>query len=306
VNLASSPRVESGRVRLELIAVSFVAALIGIACLITLSLEEEKFHTSGSDLDIRLIGVRPDASDDLYDVNGNQIGPRPFDGVNMIPWGSNMLRRDFIFDLPEGVVIQPVSYSIGNPQHHMASEFLPTNGITTGRTYTIETSFADFYWHSGFFFGGQRPLEFANVTLSFFLPERGAPVMRFPGPFKEGVTNKAQSATQQWWKCELVMTGASVTSGVTNAQFLFWTSHSYRLPGSLSFLDRQGRRHLPIVTNTFQNVGGLWESGGLIPGLNTNQIVAAEVHEPLTKTFHHIKVRYPERPVLTGPAMRGK
>jgi hypothetical protein len=43
-----------------------------------------------------------------------------------------------------------------------------------------------------------------------------------------------------------------------------------------------------------------------VPGLSSNQIVAAEFHMPENKTFHHVKVRYPERPVLTAPAPRGK
>jgi hypothetical protein len=305
VNFASSPRAESGRVRLELIAVSFVAALIGIACLISLSFEEEKYHTSGSDLDIRLIGVRPDASDDLYDAEGNKMGTRPFDGVKTAPWGSNMLRRDFIFDLPEGVVIHPVSYYVATIRQHLISGTLPTNFITTSRAYTLETAFPDVYWHSGFFFGGQRPVEFVDVTLSFYPTERGRAEMRLAGPFAEGVTNKAQSASQSWWSCELVLTGAAVQNGVTNAQFLHMMSYGNYGAGTLSFIDRQGKRHLPFITG-ITNTSGPWRAYGYVPGLNSNQITAAEVHAPQHKVFHHVKVRYPERPVLTAPAPRGK
>ena len=148
-------------------------------------------------------------------------------------------------------------------------------------------------------------MEFVNVVLSFFLPDRGQPAMRFQGPFIEGVTNKTQCATQQWWKCELVITGAESRRGRTNAEFMLANNQGFQSPGSLSFLDRQGKRYLPVVTNSTQS-GALWLSRGFVPGLNTNQIAAAEIHLPQTKTFHHVKARYPERPVLITPAPRGK
>ena len=161
------------------------------------------------------------------------------------------------------------------------------------------------YWRSGFFVSGQRPVEFVDVTLSFFPTERGQPVMRLSGPFAEGVTNKGQSATQAWRRIQLVLTGAGVKDGATNVQFLFMNSYDYAGPGVLSFLDQKGRRHLPFV-RSFGETNGQWQTRGYVPGLNSNQIAAAEIHVPQTKTFHHIQVRYPERPVLTAPAPRGQ
>ncbi len=303
MNLRFSPRARCARVRLELMAVSFVAVLIGVACWIALSFEEEKFHTSGSELDIRLLAVRPDASDELYDVEGRKSGTRPFDGVKTNAWGSNTLRRDFVLELPEGLVILPVNYYVATRRSHLVSESLPTNFITSGRAYTLETVFADLYWHSGFFFGGQRPVEFVDVTLTFFPSERGRPEMRLAGPFAEGVTNKAQSASQSWWNSQLVLTGAEVKNGVTNAQFLLIDSYGQYGPGALSFLDQQGKRHLPIVTS-ITNTSGPWQARVHVPRLNSNQIVAAEMHSPQTKTFHHIKVRYPERRAPRARAAR--
>jgi hypothetical protein len=305
VNLRSSTRACAARVRLELIAISFVTVLIGVACLIVWSFEDEKFHTSGSALDIRLVAVRPDASDDLYDVAGRQTGTRPFDGAITNAWGSNMFRRDFIFELPEGVAIQPVYAYVAAHRYPVYSGPLPTNFLTSGRSYTLETSFADAYWHSSFFFGGQRPVEFVDVTLTFYPLERGAPGLRLYGPFAEGVTNKAQSASQSWWNTQVVLTGAEVKNGLTNALFLHMNTYGYQGPGSLSFLDHQGKRHLPFITNSMY-VGGQWQSRGYVPGLNSNQIAAAEIHAPQNKVFHHVLVRYPERPVLTAPAPRGK
>ncbi len=305
VNLRLSLRACAARVRLELIAISFVAVLILVACVIVWSFEDEKFHASGSEMDICLLGVRPDASDDLYDVAGRKTGTRPFDGVNTNAWGSNMFRRDFIFELPEGVAIQPAHFYVATRRFHVNSGPLPTNVVTTGRTYTLESVFADAYWHSSFFFSGQRPVEFVDVTLTFFPSERGRPEMRLAGPFAEGVTNKAQSASQSWWNSQLVLTGAEVKNGVTNAQFLFMDSYGNYGPGALSFLDRQGKRHLPFVTS-ITNTSGPWRALVHVPGLNSNQIAAAEIHAPQHKVFHHVRVRYPERPVLTAPAPRGK
>lgn len=305
MNLRLSLRACAARVRLELIAISFVVVLIGVAGLIVWSFEDEKFHTSGSELDLRLVAVRPDASDDLYDVAGRQTGTRPFDGVNTNAWGSNMFRRDFIFELPEGVAIQPAHAYVATHRFPVFSGPLPTNVITTGRSYTLETAFAEMYWHSSFFFGGQRPVEFVDVTLTFFPSERGRPEMRLAGPFAEGVTNKAQSASQSWWNSQLVLTGAEVKNGVTNAQFLFIDSYGNYGPGALSFLDQQGKRHLPFVTS-ITNTSGPWRALVHVPGLNSNQIAVAEIHAPQHKVFHHVQVRYPERPVLTAPAPRGK
>jgi hypothetical protein len=294
----------AGRVRLELIAISFVAVVLAAVCLIALSFEEEKFHVTGHNLDIRLMGVRPDASDDLYDVEGRKIGTRPFDGLDTNAWGSNMLRRDLLFELPEGVVIWPAGLSVANEEQSLSSSFSSTDA-TTGRVYTVELSFIDFYWHSDFFFGGPRPVEFVDVTLSYYVAERGPPLLRFVGPFALGVTNVATSNARSWWQAELSLTGTSLAAGATNAQYVFRMNPGQSTPGLLTFLDRQGKRHLPVATNTAW-VAGKWSSSGYVPGLNSNDLAAAEIHLPLTKTFHHVKVRYPERPVLTAPAPRGK
>ena len=96
-----------------------------------------------------------------------------------------------------------------------------------------------------------------------------------------------------------------VVSKVAKAQFLLIESYGSYGPGRFTFLDQQGKRHLPFVTSCTET-NGQWQARGYVPGLNSKQIAAAEIHVPQTKTFHHIKVRYPERPVLTAPAPRGK
>ena len=147
----------------------------------------------------------------------------------------------------------------------------------------------------------QRPLEFADVTFTFYPEDRGLAQTRFNGPFAAGVTNKAKSATQSWWQCEFLLTGEAKTlAGGTNALILFSHSHGWQSADMFTVLDRAGRRRSAVFTNS-AHVNGLWRLSGYVPGLGSNQIAAVEVHELLTKTFHHVKVRYPERPVLLRP-----
>jgi hypothetical protein len=293
------------RARVELLAVGLLAALIAVAAVIVLSFEEEKYHVTGGGPDLRLVAVRPDCGEELFDVEGRALPGRPFDGVKTNPWGSNRMRRDFLIELPAGTDLQPMSYQLWTRGHYVQNEFLATNQTFTGPIYALEAAFSDFYWHSGFFFGGQRPLEFVDLTFWYLQTERGPAEMRFPGPFAAGVTNKAQSSTQSWWNCELVILHTARTNVGLDTRFQFSTTMGNHGPGVLSFLDHQGRRHLPVITQ-HQPAGGRWMWLGLLPGLGTNQIAAAEVHQPQWKTFHHIKVSYPGRPARTGPVLWDK
>lgn len=51
---------------------------------------------------LRFVGVRPDAGDLVYDAGGKTSFEEPYEGTDLGPWSTNMLRRDFIFELEAG------------------------------------------------------------------------------------------------------------------------------------------------------------------------------------------------------------
>ena len=287
VNIA--PR-RNALARMEIIALLFVlAVVVGLTC-VFLSFERDTFRTSGSAMDIRLVGVCPDASDDLYDVEGKKIGERFFDGSNISPWASNNLRRDFIFEPPAGSGIQPVSYKIQleHQEWFVGSGSIWNTELTNHRTFSISTTFADKFWRNSMFFGSQRPVEFVNVTLGFYRPDRGKPVLQFQGPFASGVTNKAQR------RSELTFTGDTTSSGTTNARFHLSTAMTDLNQSSLLFHDKKGDVHWPNVNSSSSNGRELvWD--GTVPNTTISDIVSVEVYQPEEKTFYHVRVRYHDR-----------
>lgn len=271
---------------MEVIALVFVLAVLAGVTAIVLSFERETFHTSGNPIDIRLIAVRPDAGDDVYDVTGKRIGERFFDGDNLTTWGSNVLRRDFIFELPPGARLQPVSYKI-QAEHN---NYFVTSGnfwntdLTNRRTFSVSTTFADTFWRNSMFFGSPQPVEYVDVVLGFYLPNRGQPAVGFKAPFANGVTNKAE------WGSELSFNGETVASGITNARFHFSTTLLTLNYISLVFLDRSGTAHVANITSNRSDGRSLtWD--GNVPALARSEIAAVEIYLPQEKTFHHVRVR---------------
>lgn len=286
---------------MEIIALVFVLAVLATVVFVALSFEKEIFHVTGSAVDIRLIGVRPDASDDIYDVEGKKIGTRFYDGDNLNAWGSNNLRRDFIFELPFGAGIQPVNYQVQleNQKWFVISGNFPHTELTNRHIYSISTTFSETSWHSSMFFGSARPVEFVDVTLSFYSPHRGQPAVQFKGPFANGVTNQAQ------WQSELTFTGVDTANGTTNARFHFSTSLASLSPSSLIFRDRNGGEHIASLKATSSNGRSLtWD--GNVPKLPLNKIASVEIHVPQEKTFHHIRVRYHDHKKRAYPEANDK
>ena len=96
--------------KLKLLLVVFVVAVIVPSWLIHLRNGPSDIGLGGP-LEIRLVGVRPDAGEKLFDINGKEI-----EGLK-IPslvyggwWGSENLRREFIFELPTELVTVHVGH----------------------------------------------------------------------------------------------------------------------------------------------------------------------------------------------------
>jgi hypothetical protein len=306
VIITPQPLDRRARARMEVIAIGFAIGVIVLVALIALTFPKETFHITGSPVPLSIAAVRPDEREQLYDVEGKKVDDVAFDRRYTRTWPTNMLRRDFIFNLPVGVRIQPVGYQVqfGGQWQSAAENFLEPV-FTTGRTYTLVTTFTDSYYHSSMFFSSSLPVEFVDVTLSFYLPERGQPALTFKGPFVDGVTNTARSTTQQWWKCDLVLEGRDIRAGVTNTPFRSLMTMGFLNNGALTFLDRNGRRHFAQITNTSPNAGS-WIWRGYVPGVLLKDIASAEVHLPEEKTFHHVRVRYPGQPQQSAPASGSK
>ncbi len=287
---------------MEALAMGFALSVFALIGLIMLSFPKEVFHVTGSAVPFDLVAVRPDESDELYDVRGNRAGTSPFDtNLTQVPantakgWVSNIFRRDFIFNLPEAVRVQPVGYEVKfGDRWNSAAENFPQPAFTTGSSYTVAATFPDNYWRSSMFFSSSRAVDFVDLTLSFYQTNRGPPLLTFKGPFAAGVTNKQRSSTQQWMNASLVFPSVP-GGGETNTSFRFWVpSMGYPNHGALSFLTLDGRRHLSHITNVNQNSGS-WMWGGDVSGVQLGDIASAEFHLPEQKTFHHVRVSYPGR-----------
>jgi len=286
--------------------VLIVAALVAIV--LATAGTEGKFYVSGDPINIKLVGVLPDGSDDLYDAEGKLVGTMVVNSTMSLGGaddGTERLCRDFIFELPteESLLFVPSPLLKANGQCHLGGTVYGPllTDIGGKRSLRQNRSFPSTYrkpFLGGFLFH-EMEVDRVDLTFRFFKGGRRGPAeLSFTGPFTPDRPCQADGGRAG------TLT-PSYSYRYTDERAEFHLDTPLRC-GSSDILvlayDNDGKRHLA------HSGSGSWGMSGVqadysIEGLGFSDIAALTVNEkPCEKTFHNIRVRYPDRPARAYPA----
>jgi hypothetical protein len=247
---------------------------------------------------IRLIGVRPDEGDDLFDADGTPIGELPDYASPDGAWGVSEMPRHFVFRLAESEepmlfwghwpVRTPDGRKLGGPSS--AIQYSDKDGdvllLKTRLPRTIERRlrFPPM--------GITQSVRTVDVVLNYWQGPRRAAAFSFKGPFEAGEPTPARGRPN----CSLEPLPPR-TYGIHGLVFRLRSSENFDVDKTpLLAYDRAGRRHL------LRRWSGGW--GGatgvdceyFIEGLSLDEVAAitgGEVaHEAI---FEDVVVSYPDR-----------
>jgi len=293
-HILSRPMPKSAKVGI----LGLLAVIIAAAILLPMArAEKAEFAGEGGPLDIRLAGVRPDGSDDIYDGNGNKIAENTFANI-ATRWGKDSQHRTFIFELPkteEPILFLPFlqikptggKHGFGTVQHPLLyySEDKLTYSVGMHFPRTYKKSFLGFFTRD-------KKIHEIDLFLRYYYGPRGAADFVFTGPFTEGKTVRANGGGD----CELTAKEDRLNYVNKPAAF-FKVSSNIRFDGDSTLVyDTSGRRHLPEAEG-----GHIGSDGSLhnyrVEGLTLNSIAYVTVGEkPYEMTFNNVVVSYPDRP----------
>jgi len=262
-------------------------------------------RTSGDSLDIRLVGVRPDCGDDLYDAFGYKIkGLKAPPSVSMNPlWRPGFQRRDFLFELPDSkelILFLPdleVSISGDNIQLSSFQQDLPIVDVGKIKHFIsceFPRTFIKKLFHIPFWktFYINAPINRVDVTLRYYYGKAHKPLLRFAGPFRTGIAVKPDDGSAY------TLTPAFRSRWTFNtAQFRLSTKRPFSWDEMTGLAyDTTGKRHL-VVPGSGRSGSRRADLDFRVQDVPLDQIAAITFGEPpLEKTFHNIKVSYSDLP----------
>ena len=284
---------------LSLLAVIIIAAILLPMAKAKVS-DESRFNVGGGPLDIQLLGVRPDAGDDIYDAEGKKLekalGPI---GLWEDPWGSDKQRRDFIFELP--AVDKQVLFDRWHHLYHSGTN----TGLGVGRGWSLGrsgkqelfilmTTFKKTYLkRTAYFFTRQVPVHKVDLELRYFCGPPLDPVCTFSGPFAFGTKTFADGGLSY----ELTPEKFEPPFSESHIRFRFSGGRELGTNPTVIIYDTSGSRHLMETVGLGKN--GLVFEHSQLP---LDKIAAITVGEkPHERTFRNIVVDYPDRPVREYP-----
>jgi len=256
--------------------------------------EASRFSVAGKPLDIRLIGVRPDAGDEVYDPQGNRLSWSP--GVLDVtdrPWGKQNFRRDFIFKVPDidgeilfdtwqnvspvGVNwklklggVRPLCRSNGRQLFLFSTHIPRKHPKRIARLFSLDV-----------------PTRKVNLTLRYYYGPPRDPICTFAGPFSSGEKVRADGNSAYELTPEKLFSN-SLT-------YRFRVSDNLKLSRRSTVLIYQntGKKHLVTeVTREFF----------VFDSLSLEEIASVTIGEkPHERTFRNIVVSYPDRPATQYP-----
>ncbi len=258
---------------------------------------------SDGPLDIRLIGVCPDAGNELYDADGNKLGlTLPVLPVSEGPWKHDALRRDFIIEVPDHdgqLLFAPITFirAAGSDGVLAGARVFALGDDSCSRVVSAELPVA----YRGTWMGGMAreiPVRKVDLTLPYYYGARQDAICTFTGPFTVGAALKADEGRPY----QLTPAKSADWRSESCIRFHLATSQPFDSGAPILVYDRQGRRHWVR--------GGSGRSGSQGASLTYeteavpwDQVAAITVgEEPHEITFANVLVRYPQRPRRTHPA----
>jgi beta-lactamase regulating signal transducer with metallopeptidase domain len=291
--------------RLGLLGLVIVSMSAAVLLPMAQAAQESVSVTSDGPLDIRLVGIRPDEGDDLYDAEGKKLEtPLGFFGTGSPVWNEDEQRRDFIFRVPavQGQLLFPQA----PPLRAAGTNYRQGGGFNivfdpagSPSTLVVSCTFPRTYRRS---WSGLLHLESSirqvDLTLQYFYGARREALCTFTGPFVEGKALAADEGRPY------LLTPQKPPDGGSNShiRFTFTTSQPFDSSVPVLLYDREGRRHLARDLDGSSGTGGTH----LTYNVQTDwwdQITAITVGEkPQEITFRNLAVEYPNRPQRTYAA----
>lgn len=153
-----------------------------------------KFRTEGDALDIRLIGLRPNGGDNVFDLEGHKIGERL--NAGHLTQGASKCTCDFIFALPE--TESPIVFdrfaevrSAGGKRVLGTSQGCCIETSSGQRQLIVSLTFPITYRDSARVFGipvfrRKVPVDVVDLTLRYYHGPKRKGELTFSGPFQIG------------------------------------------------------------------------------------------------------------------------
>jgi beta-lactamase regulating signal transducer with metallopeptidase domain len=250
-------------------------------------------------LDIRLVGICPDSSEDLYDAGGRKLDRRLGAGGVWTPsWGSDRQCRDFYFEIPNGpkqpflmpsmrLTVAGTNFGLGGSSMSWRSS--DANSINFGWSMTFDRTyprmFHSFRWNSS--------IDQVDVTVEYYYGARRESLCTFTGPFTADRTVQADEGRPYSLIPKIVQTGS-------DRQFNFMTTQPFNSSGIAMAYDLEGRRHqLDIRGGRIDSQQGANIDYGNL-GVPLDRIAMITVGEkPNEITFRNVNVHFRDHPQRT-------
>jgi len=299
-----SPVASSSRRRRVLPRVAIVLLLACLIALVVFAIVHDsrpvgRFSVSGDPIDMKLIGVRPDLGEELFDPSGKLLPEMALPGFYC---KKGEFWRDFIITLPEGherllicdvqaVLSVKPALCIGLPSMRENIALIKPQK-SSFRLYGELQDHAVYYGKWPFVWRRTYPTDYVDLHVFFFGTEpRGKAEFTFTGPFLYSKGYQESSGRPATIRFDSDLPGNSI---VLN----FGTPLSYSKKPVLIY-DTSGRKHMPEDAGGDDGVNGA-NLHYFIRGLYLNEIAMVTVGEtPREKVFHNVQVTYPGQPEQT-------
>ncbi|MHC4500088.1 MAG: M56 family metallopeptidase, partial [Planctomycetota bacterium] len=239
-------------------------------------------------LAIRLVGVRPDGGDDIYDAQGKKIAENTFANIDA-RWRGDSQYRTFIFELPvpdEQLLFTPfLEIRPAGGEHGLSAGQRPLVYSSDGNlTYSVGATLPRTYKRLF-----TRRIKQVDLTLRYYYGGRGKADFVFKGPFTPGQTIKAEGGAD----CELTAKEDRLNFSNHPAAFFKVSSKTRFDDDSVLLYDVSGQCHLPEGTwGRSGQYGSSYEYRA--EDLTLDWIAYVTVGEkPCERTFENVVVHYP-------------
>ncbi|MBN2182235.1 MAG: hypothetical protein JW715_10000 [Sedimentisphaerales bacterium] len=258
--------------------------------------------TNNGPLDIRLVGVRPDGGQYLYDPNGKIIDKSlklPISSVHS--WKPESQHRDFIFEVPkvENQLLFNVfqKLKVSDSDRTLGGGFQNIYDQTNDpSTLVYSVTFDRKYYRHFFLFSYKVPIDYIDFTLRYYYGDRLEARCTFTGPFAIDKTYKAD----QNLPYSVTFQQSSNAIG-TDIGMRFVTTESFDSDTPVIMYDLKGKRYLLLSGDGHSGSRGAARTYREIP-LSLDEIAAVTIGEqPCEITFKNVKVKYPNLPRRTHP-----
>ncbi len=255
---------------------------------------------TGDPMAIRLVGVRPDGGDAVYDAAGRKVGEDIGTANGPATWQPSQQFREFIFELPSGggpLAFLPIPSRLRpvSSAQTLSAGGYPLQAERDGRRrlYVNVTFPRTYRMRLLRFFSVDAAVDAVDLTLRYYAGERGPAEVTFTGPFRPGVAVQADGGLAY-----------TLTPAADQPEWLRAEGAQLHLSTALAFddvervlaYDRSGGRR--VVQSRSGSYGGRGAEVNLVfPGLDLSHIAAVTLGEvPRERTFHNIRVAYRELP----------